>query len=673
MGRLVCVVCLLSLRVSLAQPGADPKPEAVLFDALPVVEAASLHTQSLMEAPASVTVITDEDIRRRGYRTLAEALADVRGMYVTYDRIYDYVGVRGFSIPGDLSTRFLVMVDGHPLTDNIYRSGGAFGQEFGIDMDLIQRIEIVRGPSSAMYGSNGMFATVNIVTKSPVEYQAFRVSAETDSFGERKAQVSSSEYLGKGANLLISASVFNNIGQSLYFPQFDSPETNHGWAVNMDGEKGYHAFANLIWHDWSFLAYFDSREKQVPTGAYGAIFNDRGTHFTDGRGFVDSSYQHNLGAGQLRWRVYYDQYRSTNRAEMASDIGTLDGRQGGEGDWVGTQLTYRFPVARFGYLTIGSEASWDLRTRMYAYYAAPFHEDVLSIDRLNRSGAVFVQDEWDLSRHWKAYLGGRLDASRYHDLALTPRIGLVYQPSESTAWKLLYGRSFRNPSAYEQFYADGVTQEANPALNPEHMQTYEGALEKRLGKKLELSANLYHYRLADLITIIPLNSGLEQYNNAASMHSTGLELESKAEIGARLKLDASLAVQGSGYGAATVAELNSPARVGKLLMDAQLFGGRLLASGALQYESDRGAFGGGSVPDVYLVNVSFDLRRLPNDLEMQFGVRNLLNRRYWDPVNVAEGMDRLEQDGRCFFVRLSWVPQSEQKSKSSSGIRPVRP
>jgi len=477
--------------------------------------------------------------------------------------------------------------------------------------------------------------------------------------------------LGKGANLLISASVFNNIGQSLYFPQFDSPETKNGWALNMDGEKGYHAFANLIWHDWSFLAYFDSREKQLPTGAYGSVFNDRGSHFTDGRGFVDSSYQHNLGAGQLRWRLYYDQYRSTNRVDMISDIGTLDGRMGGKGDWVGSQLTYRFPVARFGYLTIGSEAGWDLRTQMYAYYAAPVHQDVLSIDRLNRTAALFVQDEWDLSRRWKAYFGGRLDMCRYHAAALTPRVGLVYQPSESTAWKLLYGRSFRNPSAYEQFYEDGVTQVAGGMLHPERMQTLEGVLEKRLGKKVELSANVYHYRLTDLITVVPLSDGLQQYGNAASMHSTGLELESKAEIGTRLKLDASLALQGSGYGAPSVAELNSPARVGKLLMDAQLFGGRLSMSGALQYMSERGTFGGGLVPDVYLVNLSFDVRRLPSDLELQFGVRNLMNGKYWDPVSVANGVDRLEQDGRCFFVRLSWTPQSEMKTNPPSKTRPA--
>ena len=94
-------------------------------------------------------------------------------------------------------------------------------------------------------------------------------------------------------------------------------------------------------------------------------------------------------------------------------------------------------------------------------------------------------------------------------------------------------------------------------------------------------------------------------------------------------------------------------------------------SGALQYMSERGTFGGGSVPDVYLVNLSLDVRRLPNDLELHFGVRNLLNSKYWDPVSVANGVDRLEQDGRCFFVRLSWTPQSELKTNPPSKTRPA--
>src|SRR5580692_7043785 len=185
------------------------------------VAGAALHPQTLQEAPASVTIITAEDIRKYGYRTLGEALSAVRGFYESNDRTYTSVGVRGFDLPGDYDSELLVMVNGHNMTDHIFDFMLFFGNDFPIDMNLIKQIEIIRGPSSALYGSNAMFATINIVTKSPEEAGPLTLTADTGSFGEKKGQISGTASLG-GAKVLFSGSVYNNAGQSpLFFPQFD--------------------------------------------------------------------------------------------------------------------------------------------------------------------------------------------------------------------------------------------------------------------------------------------------------------------------------------------------------------------------------------------------------------------------------------------------------------------
>ena len=210
------------------------------------VEGAALHPQSLQDAPASVTVITAEDIRKYGYRTLGEALASVRGFYVSNDRTYETVGVRGFSLPSDYSSHLLVMVNGHNMADNIFDDMLFFGNGFPIEMNLIKQIEIIRGPSSALYGSNAIFATINIITKSPDEAGPLAATLDAGSFGEKKMQIEETASLG-GAKVLLSGTVYNNTGPgTLFFPQFDAPQTNYGKAIDMNGEKGYHFFANLF-------------------------------------------------------------------------------------------------------------------------------------------------------------------------------------------------------------------------------------------------------------------------------------------------------------------------------------------------------------------------------------------------------------------------------------------
>ena len=183
------------------------------------IEGAALHPQTLEDAPASVTVITAEDIRKYGYRTLGEALASVRGFYVTNDRTYETVGVRGFSLPGDYASHLLVLVNGHNMADNVFNYMLYFENDFPIEMNLIKQVEIIRGPASALYGSNAMFATVNIITKSPEEVGPLTLTDDTGSFGEKKGQIVAAGTLGS-ARFLFSGSVFNNSGESpLYFPR----------------------------------------------------------------------------------------------------------------------------------------------------------------------------------------------------------------------------------------------------------------------------------------------------------------------------------------------------------------------------------------------------------------------------------------------------------------------
>ena len=149
---------------------------------------ASKHPENVSETPASVTVITRSDIRAYGWRTLAEVLQSVRGYWVNSDRDYSYLGVRGFARPGDNNTRILLLVNGHRLNDNIFYQA-LIGTEFPLDVELIERIEIVRGPASSLYGTNAFFGVINVVTQQPPISPTLETSVETGSEWMRKARV----------------------------------------------------------------------------------------------------------------------------------------------------------------------------------------------------------------------------------------------------------------------------------------------------------------------------------------------------------------------------------------------------------------------------------------------------------------------------------------------------
>ncbi len=130
-----------SSRVTAADAATTDVTDLTLEQLMQVqVTGASKFTQDASEAPASVTVIGQDDIKRFGYRTLAEILQSARGFYTVGDGAYTYAGVRGFSRPGDFNDRLLLLIDGHRTNENIYGSA-LLGNEEILDVDLIDHVE----------------------------------------------------------------------------------------------------------------------------------------------------------------------------------------------------------------------------------------------------------------------------------------------------------------------------------------------------------------------------------------------------------------------------------------------------------------------------------------------------------------------------------------------------
>jgi iron complex outermembrane receptor protein len=634
-------------QIATAQASAGEK---ALFGEMPVVQAAALHAQTLEEAPANVTIISAADIRKYGYRTLAEALASVRGFDVSYDRIYHYVGVHGFSLPGDYNTRFLVMINGHSMTDSIYGSNNYFGQDFGLDLDLVERIEIIRGPSSALYGTNGIFATINIVTKSPVDSPALRVTTESGSFGEKKAAVSLGHYLGHGANLLIAGSVFNNSGQAVGALEPDRPAGRGGSLATTDGERGYHFFANLVWRNWTITAYFNSREKQ-PVAPYDgtAIFGASANRSQDRRNFVTASRTASAGAGELRYELSYDQYRYDDRFYYPIADSVEDVRNISRGDWLTAKVVYAVPLKAVGGFTVGAEMTWELRNLQANYVVQPVSQELLRVSDPDRRFALFAQQEWKISPEWAATLGVRFDDAQNFNHFVSPKAALVYRRSAKTVFKFVYGHPFRNPTAYEQYYADGIGYLANPKLRQETAQTFEFSMERKLPPGWSAIVSTYHYRIDRLIQAVFLPDGTQQFQNVAGVRSDGIEGELSGRI-RRAETSSSISLQDtSGPGGHLT---NSPRVLLKARAALPLFSDRLLLSSSLQYTSSRLTYAEQLLQPFAVNDVTLTWRRKNTPWELQFGVRNLFDCRYSDAVALS--VDSLRSDGRSAFLKLLW-------------------
>src|SRR5262249_7560352 len=146
------------------RPGKQLELSNVSLVPVHEVTAASRSTESVDDAPSSVTIIDRRELDAFGYPTVAEAVRGVRGFTLSNDGVYPSLGVRGLGQPNDYGNRILMLFDGHPINDNVSSTGPA-GHDQRVDLHDVDRIEIVRGPGSLLYGTGAFSGVVNLVTR----------------------------------------------------------------------------------------------------------------------------------------------------------------------------------------------------------------------------------------------------------------------------------------------------------------------------------------------------------------------------------------------------------------------------------------------------------------------------------------------------------------------------
>ena len=621
---------------------------------------ASTHGQQVTEAPASVSIVTADDIKKYGYRTLADALRSVRGLYVTYDRNYNYLGVRGFNRPGDLNTGILLLVDGHRINDNVYESA-PIGTDFPIDVDLIDRIEVIRGPSASLYGTNAFFGVVNVITKSPGSLQGGEIAAAAGSQDTYNARASFGKHFAGGLGVLLSASGMHSEGADrLYYPEFDTPGQNNGIAQNVDGDKNYQLFSKLSYRDFSLAGALASRQKAVPTASFGTVFNDPRNSTTDTRGFLDLKFTHSFEEEtELTLRAFFDRYSydGVYMYDLSASGGpaSVMNRDQARGEWWGSEAQVTRSFFETQKVTLGLEYRNNGVQNQRNYDVDPSFQ-YLDDKRSSTIWALYFQDEIRLLDDLILSAGVRYDHYDSFGGTANPRLALIYKPLEGSVFKLLYGRAFRVPGVYEVYY-NVPPQIANPALQPEHIDSYELVYEQYFLKHYRSSLSGFYYRIGDLISEQgDPNAGSVRFaNQQDKVQAKGgeLELEGTWDSGLKGRLSYSYQLVANNSGVAGVTD--SPRHLAKFNLVLPLVRERLFLGVEQQYTSSRATLAGNQTGAAWLSNATLSCRTPVRGLELSLSVYNLFDDRYGDPGSTEHLQDIIRQDGRSFRTKLDYL------------------
>ena len=524
--------------------------------------------QALAKAPSVVSVITAEDIRATGATNLTEILQTVPGIYIR-------ANLFGFrpqvTLRGAAPTHTLLMVNGSPVKDLVW-SSSIFWK--GLTTTMIERVEIIRGPGSALFGSDASAGVINVITKTAGKITQSEAGVRAGSFDTRAGWV---QHGGEwnGFDIGFTAEQSHTDGHNPYIAVDGQTARDNTFGTQISYAPGHARYGwdgtdirfSMARGNWRLLADH-LRHSNVEIGLTGASVLDPLTRGSDSRSSIALFYNNDEFAQD--WSL------NTELRYFHLDYTSGDGFQEYPPGYTDATGTYpdgfinQMRSAERGFVAEGSGLYTGLKThaiRLGGGYNSEnlyFVEQFINLgtgpdgnplpaggplvnvsdspyafapEKTRRIHYLFLQDIWTLAHDVELTAGARYD--HYSDFggSLNPRLALVWQSTDRLTTKLLYGEAFRAPS-YLELFALTAASRPNPDLAPEKTQTWDLSFSYLASKDLKLGLGFYQFEQSDLITTDP--SKQYQYQNMGSNTSRGVELEAMWQATKTLRVSGNL-------------------------------------------------------------------------------------------------------------------------------------
>ncbi|MBI4689342.1 MAG: TonB-dependent receptor [Nitrospirae bacterium] len=468
--------------------------EEIAFEEIPIVVTASRRPQKIREAPSTIDVITSEDIKNWGVFTLDEALRLIPGMDIRRLGVFHTISMRGIGGGlADRSDRVLLLVDGR-------RINSAWDGSFRGDIPLtnVERVEVIRGPGSSLYGPNAFAGVINIITKSGDDVDGINPSIGTGGDETYLGEV----LAGKRWNLL------DGIITSRYY------ETDGQKLLNENEEfRESDIFGKIKYKGITLSAGHDKMDRGVP-GRIGRSSLTDDWEYEDN--FVDLSYGHQWEKVGVNLKGYLNETESLyNLSGQSTDV---DSKVSG----------------------VDAQGTWKINKRNLLTAGIDLYEDKGSQTGQGTQSATntgfYIEHEMKPLEPMILTLGGRYDIHSVYEDVFTPRLSAVYLLGEMTTLRASYGEAFRAPS-FQDLYVDmwltsTIHNVGNKDLKPEKVKTYELGINHSFTEVITGSLNLFYTKAEDLVVTQTTRAGGIKTNAPANIGEAeikGFELGLKSK------------------------------------------------------------------------------------------------------------------------------------------------